>query len=675
MTKPATLLKYILLGLLINLISCSFDKPSAPSWDVDVTVPLISKVYTMAELADDETALSIDSTGLLNLRVEAELDKYEVGDQLTLDDVDEEMTFEIGIFTVESPGSEFTNVELREIFAQADTLDGQTVVVDSFSFVSDKKVLDPYDNFSYVVVSTGSLNLSVTNNLPVPLGSPLTIGIWDANSDTLVVSDTNNTQILPGQTRSFIMDLQGKKLPNALAVRMSGDSPGSGGQSVTIDAGSRFEIEAAIGEIEVTEAMAQIPAQVITSEESAAITDSVVIVEASVENGAINMSLSGNVPLDAWITCEIPDIKSASGDVLVDSFFVAKYSEADISIDLRGRFLRPQMADFGKQEIRVNWSARTVDTGTEMVLVKSSDTFGANFGLRGMSFSAITGKIADTSIEIDQSEIDLDIPADLDSIFFEFPEMELQINNGINFPLRAILRIEGENKAGAIVEMLVDEIIQPATAPGVPVTTTIVLNNLNSAINEFISILPNKIRVFGEVKLGNESWIGTVSQDDYMDGLVTITAPLVLTLPAQMIESDPLEIDIPEDVRNEILDNLASGSFFVQLGNHLPVGASVEFLFSKNEMGIFTNPILQVGPVRADAGVIDAAGLVGEVVISESTLGLTEEQMRTFLQTPLFAGLRITVDGTNGQLVKVRGTDFIDVKSFSKIQVKINQDD
>jgi len=31
---------------------CSVKKPSAPSWDVDVSIPLISKVYTMDEIAD-----------------------------------------------------------------------------------------------------------------------------------------------------------------------------------------------------------------------------------------------------------------------------------------------------------------------------------------------------------------------------------------------------------------------------------------------------------------------------------------------------------------------------------------------------------------------------------------------------------------------------------------------
>lgn len=65
----------------------------------------------MTEIADDESTLSVDSTtGLLALNVESELDDYTVGDQLTLGN------FDFGSFNIESPGSQFTNGLLREIY-------------------------------------------------------------------------------------------------------------------------------------------------------------------------------------------------------------------------------------------------------------------------------------------------------------------------------------------------------------------------------------------------------------------------------------------------------------------------------------------------------------------------------------------------------------------------------
>ncbi len=56
---------------------------------------------------------------------------------------------------------------------------------------------------------------------------------------------------------------------------------------------------------------------------------------------------------------------------------------------------------------------------------------------------------------------------------------------------------------------------------------------------------------------------------------------------------------------------------------------------------------------------------------SEITLNLSEQEMQTFLKSPLFVGLKIHLDGTQGQKVKVRASDYIQVKSYGKIKMKI----
>ncbi|MFQ5753683.1 MAG: hypothetical protein ACE5HI_16965, partial [bacterium] len=318
--KNVKLLNYILISLFsaFNFLQCSFDKPSAPSWDVEVAIPLISKGYTMAEIADDETSLNVDSTGLLNLAVEADLDNYYVGEQLNLDNIQDTFTKDLGAFEVDSPGSEFTHAELREIFAQADNLHGQTVIVPAFSFTTDKKYLNPYDDFSYVVIDTGNISLQVENNLAVPLGSPLSLEIWDSALDTLISSTTTYTQILPGATAQFEISLQSKTLPNQLAVRLIGKSPGSEGAPILVDANSNFRITSSISNLQVREALAQIPAQRVSSQEVVTITDSLVIMEAVIENGTIEMSIEGDLPLDAWLIYEMPDFISPTGTALVD---------------------------------------------------------------------------------------------------------------------------------------------------------------------------------------------------------------------------------------------------------------------------------------------------------------------------------------------------------------------
>lgn len=661
--------------LLSSIFGCALEKPSAPSWDVDVAIPLISKVYTMAEIADDEDAIGSDSTGTLFFEQSSDLDAYTVGDQLDIDDMNDTFSMQLGTFTIDAPGAEFVSVELREIYPGADALHGQTVIIPGFNFATAKKPMNAYDNFAYVVIESGNITIRVTNNLIIPLGSPITVEVWDTFADTLIVTISNPIQIDPGTTSSFSKDLAGKRLPNSLSIRMVGASPGSGGSPVLVDASSRYDMSGEISELTASEALAKVPSQTVSNEDFVTISDSVSVVEAVVDNGMILLQVTGGMPLDAWIRYELPDFIDMAGVVLVDSFFVRRNTNVSNTINLANFTLRPQMADFTQQQIRFRWRARTIDTGDQMALVRATDVMGAAFSVRDMRFASITGKLGQQDIEISQDDIEFDIPADLDSIFFETARLELVLNTTINFPTNISLTIEGQNEKGGVSYLNVNEMIEAADQPGVPSTRIIILDQQNSNINEFISILPNLVKIAGKFTLGDPDWIGTVTKDDFVDGVVKITAPFSFRLPAQTIDSDVADIEIDEDVRENIIKHLANGAFFTEVTNHLPIGATVEVVFGDLDSSlVFEQPLLRIGPFGAAAPTIDQEGYVRTPKVTEFTFDLTEEQMQTFLRTPLYSGVRVFLEGTNNQFIKVRASDFIEIKAYTIIKVNVNGD-
>ncbi len=668
-----SLIRIAALFLVAWNLGCSVQKPSAPSWDVDVTIPLVGKSFTMQKIADDEEAITVDSSGTLAFEETSDLDQYLVGDQLDVADMNDSFTLTLGSFDIRSPGSEMTSVTLREIFSSADALNGQTAVVPPFNFTTDKKALNAYGNFSYVIIENGSITVTVANGMAIPLGAPVTLEVWDSISDTLVVSVTSNTQIQPGATQTFSSSLANKRLPNTLSIRMVASSPGSGSNPVVIDANSQFAMTGTISDLKVREAMASVPEQRVSRTDAVTITDSLVVNEATVERGTLSLQIGGDLPLDAWLVYELPDFYRPGGEAFVDSFFITRNQNITNNINLAGFSLRPGAADFSQQQVRFSWHIRTIDTGNNFALVRASDVMGAGFDLSNVRFSRVTGRIGQQDIDISQPDISFNIPADLDSIFFETAELELVINNGINFPARLKFSIEGQNDNGSVSYLNVDEVIQPAAGPGQPKTTTIRLNQNNSNIKDFISILPNLVKIDGRVALGDPNWVGTVSKSDFVDGLVKITAPLALRLPEQQIESDVNELNIEEGVRNDIIDNLGNGLFFAEIENHLPIGATVDVVFGENDSTLFSQPDLVIGLLRAGRGNLDSNGYVDQSQISKIDFSLTEDQMRTFLKQPLYSGIRVSIDGTNGQFVKVRPSDFIQVKSYSKLRVKINQ--
>ncbi len=665
--------------LLPAIFGCSFEKPSSPSWDVDVSIPLVSKVYTMSEIADDEDAISEDSTGLLRFAQTSELDEYLVGDQLDMEDQSDDFSLTLGSFTVESPGSEATSVELREIYSEADLLDGQTATIPSFSFETEKKPLNSYDDFSYVLIDSGSISIVVINQLAITLGSPIILEVWDTNADTMIVTMTNNALIPPGTTQSFATDLAEIRLPNQLSMLMRGNSAGSSGNAVLIDAASRYDMAGEISELKASEALAKIPEQIVSSADDVTITDSLIVTEATLDSGAIQLNIGGDIPLDAWLVYRLPDFFDAIGNSFVDSLFITRNNAINNTINLRGFALRPQPADFAQQKVAFNWTIKTVSTGDDFALVRSSDLMSAGFNLSGLRFSSVTGKIGRQEIDVSQEDIEFDIPADMDSIFFETAQLELTIDNGINFPARLRFNIEGQNENGSVSYLQVDEVIQPASAPGEPVKTTIVLNNQNSTINDFISILPNLIKIDGSVELGDPNWLGTVSTEDFVDGEVRITAPFSLRLPSQKIDSDPQDMDIDDGVKDDIIDNLANGSFVAQIANHLPIGADVRIFFGESDSTVFSEPVLTIPhldslSLRAAGAETDNEGYVPASQRSDVSFSLSEQDMQTFLRDRLYSGVRVVIDGTNGKFVKVRASDFLEIKAYSTIRVKVNQD-
>ena len=378
------------LVFLLTSLNCSFDKPNAPSWDTNVSIPLINKSYTMAELAEKESSISLDSTDNLYFEVDADLDNYYIGDELYLESLQDDFSLNLGSFSIDPPSSVATSVILSEIFSQAEALHGSTVIVPSFSFQTNKKSLDPYDTFSYAIIETGNISLQVQNNLAVPLGSPLTLEIWNTAQDTLISSTTSSSQIAAGGSQDFIINLAGKKIPNQLSVRMTGDSPGSSGAPVLVDKNSSFGMTSGITNLTVAEALAEVPAQVVSGEEQLSITDSVVVIDAKIESGSVDFTVSGNFALDTWVRYELPDFFSPTGSALVDSVFISGSIPSSISINLYNYSFQPEIAGFGQQKVRFSWRARTVDSGSNRVLLKSSDNINVNFNVEEIHFYQLT---------------------------------------------------------------------------------------------------------------------------------------------------------------------------------------------------------------------------------------------------------------------------------------------
>ena len=74
----------ILLCVLMCLGACSVDPPTMPTWDVTLTLPVLTQEYTFADLADDEDLIEVVGDSL-EIRVRQSMINLDFDGRLTLD--------------------------------------------------------------------------------------------------------------------------------------------------------------------------------------------------------------------------------------------------------------------------------------------------------------------------------------------------------------------------------------------------------------------------------------------------------------------------------------------------------------------------------------------------------------------------------------------------------------
>lgn len=662
----------IALFSLLLLLSCSFDPPAAPSWETNITLPLINKTFHMDEIVSDEKHLMSDSTGQVYFDFSRDIERYTVGDKLHIDGFDENFEANVGSFQIEALESSTLSYPFTTIFSDAEAMHGVTAVIPEFLIPDVTSTFPTFEEFSWIVIDSGTVFLNLTNGLPVWLGSDFVLRLIDVPSDTLIGETSFYREIAPGEVANTTVDVSGKRFSNQLKLLLAGSSSGSKGASVMIDAYSSIEITASFSTFAVREAVAKIPSIRTTSQETIAIDDSVSIETAIIQSGQLNFAIDNLLSIPGKLIYQLSDFYR-NGQPYTDSLYLSDESHSQFSIPLQGLVLRPERAEVGEQKIRVEWTFVTESSNT-LVHVRNSDQFLAQLSSSDILFSEITGILNDITIEFEPFSEDLNFSDELDSVKLVNAIIRLEIDNTINFPAHSDITIQGINDAGRTVNLQVQESILPAPEGGSR-TTTIVLDKSNSNVIEFMNALPKQILVSGSVQLGDNSSPGSVEQSDYIEGSINITAPLSLSFPTQTATSDIDTLDIEEDSQETIHDRLMSGQVVARITNKMPFGAIIVAKLSTQDSTVYSKPELIIGPLDIKPAPVDAAGYTSNASLNELTLSLTKEDLQIFENDRVFTGIEAIFPGSDGTAVHVMTSDYITIQLYSVLKINVGGED
>lgn len=668
----------LLLSAALFQTSCNLPPaPVAPTWETDFSLPLISKSYNILdEVVSTTDELTVDSLNNLYFEFESEIDTISVGDQLQIDGLTESVSQSLGRFSIPATEEKTIGVTLREIFPQADQMNGMTAPVPPFQFNLDNKQIDGIESFHWAEIQSGLIRIKVVNNLPIDLGKPTNLELVEVTTGA-VIARVEVPDFIAKNGGEFItfLDLSGKRLTNQLSINLDGGSPGSA-NPVEIDADAGFRVEVGIENLVVIEAAAKIGQQHLAKRDQFVLPDSVVVESAKLKDGRIDITISGSFPVDTEIQIKVPNFVNANTETLAIAIPSLQSASMPIRIDLAGYQFKPEGRGFGDQKITLDWEINTLQPEDQITILRATDYVTVDVEMSDLTFEEIAGKFSNKRIEIPSQTLAVDIPEDLQGIGFEDASLTLTLYNTINIPVRTDLKITGKNETGQAVTMQIQSMINAGRPNGIPVPTVIEINRqTNSTIVDLLNLLPKSIEVTGQADIGQSDQMGRVRSNDKVSGTIKFRAPLAFKLPPQEIEVDARKIEIDSDVQQRLRDNLLSGTLFARVNSHLPVGATIELFFAENDSAVYDNPPVKLGPVVLNSGQIDPqSGDVTGAALSEIELSLEKSQIEFFARDVVYSGVKISLPGTDDQFVRLKATDYVEVKAYAQFKVKVDKD-
>ena len=600
--------KHLFISFAILLFGCTLDSPEKdklPVWSTTIEIPIIQTRIDLDTFLED-SLISVNEDSIYVFNKTVEIDPVEVGDQLKIDPIEKSFVQYASAVTVDSSNTTFTIgydsvgldnisepinakiglVELnnldpdttnpfifRDIYPAIDDIpDGQLATIPPFEF---NPVMNPFsfDDFGYAVFSGGQLQITIQNDMVIPLGSPINIQFQQVSGpDTTDIPggmlQFNSVIDANGGIASETMYLAGMTLPGEILIMVTGSSQGTQGIQILIDEdakNSSFQIIIDGFDLEVISASAVIPQQTIEENGSIALVSSETVVEEAImSNGDLNIIVTNNLPLTGNVQLVIPSLYFGTADsTFTKNFGLATGTFSVPTANMSGWTMAMDYAD---QRLNYHYLITTNDTDPNNVPIDSSDNVELDLAISDIFFSEVTGQIESQTIT-EEGDISIVSESQIQSASISAGQMDMIINNSIG--------------GAADVQLTVPELVRS----GIGLDTVLIINpgeNVHSISLSGYGLLPVSL-VDQRLTYGTTTITQSGSNTFYLNDSINVAINLSgLTFDAvtgyisqgNIVDEDVIELDNDTKVETALID---SGQIQLTIQNFIGLEAGVVF--------------------------------------------------------------------------------------------------
>ncbi|HEX2921118.1 MAG TPA: hypothetical protein VHO50_08135 [Bacteroidales bacterium] len=388
-------------------------------------------------------------------------------------------------------------------------LDGTQQIFPGFPQVSvAAQPFTQFQNIQQAVLSNGHIDLTIVNNLPVPLSG---FQIQLSNSNGPIGSAIVFGQAAPGQTITESIDIQpGTTLSNTMTASVTITGCPQGTAPVNIDlSNSGLSLIVKGRDLAISSGTVILPQQTLTDGGSDVVDftmqQGMELQKMEILSGSIAWGMETSVQISAAANITLTDILR-SGAPLSETLRISSstHNEGTILLDnttinLDGDPAQPY------NRIPFNYNF-TVSSNNSFVVISSTDVITLDFSLYNPSFNYVKGYFGQATENIENETIDLDIEEALSKITGDFfiadPSITLNYKNSFAIPLEILMDIEG-TRGQQTINLGVSEIaIQYPSAPQArDIEGSYVLSKTNSNLPELVSLPPEIINFSGSASM------------------------------------------------------------------------------------------------------------------------------------------------------------------------------
>ena len=521
-------------------------------------------------------------------------------DPVGIDAVENKVVSEVGLITLDNIEPQSTEPYLfSSIYPSvSDIPNDNTVTISSFDLEPVTNSFS-FNDFSEAAFNSGSLSITIINNLVIPLGD-VDVKLKKADgSDITGGTTTIQGPINSNSQQSALLDLSGLTLPGNIIVEVTGSSPGEANVLINEAAKiSSFSVEISGSGLEVTSANAKIPAQTISESSSISLAaDSNKVVLATISGGKLSIDIDNYMSVASNMVLSIPSLKAANGNNFQTNINISANSENILNeTDISGYTL--SMA-IDNQSVIYSYDVTTNDSGDDFVEIKSIDSIIVNIVLEGsvegqqLLFSNFEGMVTPQDLGF-EGEINIESDSDILEANLNSGSLILDVSNSIN--------TSSEGAPTAVIT--INEIINVSSNEPLVINTGAmfgVLDPIEVDLNGYKIVMPRdsqSLNYTADVQTVYE--VGTYSLLDSMDIDITVTGLGFSTVRGffaqdAMSDSNSISLDDSTIVHNALLK---SGVLSLSINNSIGVVADVFFQiteFYKNSISLDTTFTINSG--------------------------------------------------------------------------------